>query len=75
MSLISIVSTLIVIGVMVGLVNVCIPMNRKTKTSLNVVMAVGIVIWLLFALGLLRHTSQYPQVISFHGHQSESQRI
>jgi len=55
MSLISLAVTLIVIGVLLWLVNTYIPMDGKIKQILNVVVVVSVVIWLLFAFGILNH--------------------
>jgi hypothetical protein len=53
MSLIFIVSTLMVTGVTVCLVNACLPINRKTKIGLNAAVAICVVIWLWFALRVI----------------------
>jgi hypothetical protein len=47
MSLISLVVTLIVIGVLLWLANSYIPMDPKIKNILNVVIVVAVVLWLL----------------------------
>lgn len=53
MSLLSLVVTLIVVGVLLALVNAYIPMDGKIKQILNIVVVVGVVIWLLSAFGIL----------------------
>jgi uncharacterized membrane protein YwaF len=53
MSLISIVVTLIVVGVLLWLVNTYIPMDGKIKKILNIVVVVVVVIWLLNVFGVL----------------------
>lgn len=53
MSLISIVLTLIVVGVLLWLVNSYIPMDSKIKTILNGIVVVAVVLWLLQAFGIL----------------------
>lgn len=53
MSLISLVLTLIVVGVLLWLVNTYIPMDSKIKRILNVVVVICVVIWLLYAFGIL----------------------
>lgn len=58
MSLISLVITLIVIGVLLWLVNAYIPMDGKIKKILNVVVVICVVVWLLFAFGILDHASE-----------------
>jgi hypothetical protein len=47
MSLISIVITLIVVGVLLWLVNTYIPMDIKIKNILNIVVIIVVVLWLL----------------------------
>ena len=53
MSLITLVVTLIVVGVLLWLVNTYIPMDGKIKKILNVVVVICVVIWLLYAFGIL----------------------
>jgi hypothetical protein len=57
MSLITLAVTLIVIGVLLWLVNAYIPMDGKIKKILNVVVVVCVVVWLLFAFGILDHST------------------
>ena len=57
MSLISLAVTLVVIGVLLWLVNTDIPMDGKIKKILNVVVVVCVVVWLLFAFGILDHSA------------------
>jgi hypothetical protein len=49
----SLIVTLVVIGVLLWLVNNYIPMDRKIKRILNVVVVICTVIWLLGAFGIL----------------------
>lgn len=53
MPLINLVITLIVVGVLLWLVNTYIPMDRKIKSILNVVIVIAVVLWLLSAFGVL----------------------
>jgi len=53
MSLIALVLTLIVVGVLLWAVNTYIPMDEKIKKILNVVVLIVVVLWLLYAFGLL----------------------
>jgi UDP-N-acetylmuramyl pentapeptide phosphotransferase/UDP-N-acetylglucosamine-1-phosphate transferase len=53
MPLISLVITLIVVGVLLWLVNNYIPMDSKIKNILNIVVVVAVVVWLLNLLGLM----------------------
>lgn len=55
MSLLSLVLTLIVVGVLLWLVNAYIPMDQKIKTILNVVVVIAVVLWVLNAFGLFSH--------------------
>jgi len=53
MSLVSIILTLIVVGILLWLVNSYIPMDGKIKNILNVVVVIAVVLWLLQAFGVL----------------------
>ena len=53
MSLISIILTLIVVGILLWLVNSYIPMDGKIKNILNAVVVIAVVLWLLQAFGVL----------------------
>ena len=55
MSLISIIVTLIVAGVLLWLVNTFIPMAGSIKKILNAVVVICVVVWLLFAFGIINH--------------------
>jgi len=52
MSLITIVITLIVVGILLWLVNTYIPMDGKIKKVLNIVVMVVVVLWLLNVFGV-----------------------
>jgi hypothetical protein len=53
MDLISLIITLIIVGVLLWLVNNYIPMDSKIKRILNIVVVVAVVVWLLNLLGLM----------------------
>ena len=53
MSLITLVITLIVVGVLLWVVNRYIPMDRKIKNILNIVVVIVVVIWLLQVFGVV----------------------
>ncbi len=53
MSLLSLIVTLIVVGVLLWLVNNYVPMDGKIKSILNIVVVILVVVWLLQAFGLL----------------------
>ena len=52
MTLLSLVVTLIVVGVLLWLVNAYIPMAANIKSILNVVVVIAVVLWLLSVFGL-----------------------
>jgi Fe2+ transport system protein B len=62
--MISLVVTLIVVGVLLWLVNTYIPMDGKIKKILNIVVVVCVVIWLLYAFGVMGRTGdiRVPQL-------------
>ncbi len=62
--MISVIITLIVVGVLLSLVNSYIPMDGKIKQILNVVVVICVVVWLLSVFGVLGHANdiQVPQV-------------
>jgi hypothetical protein len=64
MSLISVIVTLVVLGVLLWLVNTYIPMDGKIKKILNIVVVICVVVWLLFAFGVLDRSGdiRVPQV-------------
>jgi hypothetical protein len=64
MSLISLILTLVIVGVLLWLVNTYIPMDGKIKQILNVVVVICVVIWLLYAFGILSGAGdiKVPQV-------------
>ena len=58
MSLISLVVTLVVVGVLLWVVNTYIPMDGKIKQILNVVVVICVVVWLLYAFGILNKAGE-----------------
>jgi 1-acyl-sn-glycerol-3-phosphate acyltransferase len=64
MPLINLIITLIVVGVLLWLVNTYIPMDGKIKKILNIVVVICVVVWLLYAFGVLNHSGdiRVPQV-------------
>jgi hypothetical protein len=64
MSLISLIVTLIVVGVLLWLINSYIPMDGKIKNIINVVVVICVVVWLLSAFGVLGSAGgiRVPQV-------------
>ena len=53
MPVINLLVTLVVVGVLLWLVNNYLPMDRKIKGILNVVVVVLVVLWILRGTGLL----------------------
>ena len=60
MSLLTLVVSLIVVGVLLWLVNTYIPMDGKIKRILNVVVVFAVVLWLLSVFGVLGHARDLP---------------
>ena len=58
MSLITVVLTLIVIGVLLWLINTFIPMAGSIKSILNVVIVIAVILWLLYGFGVLGHSGE-----------------
>ena len=52
MSLVTLIITLIVVGVLLWLVNTYIPMDAKIKKIINVVVVIVVIIWLLRVFGV-----------------------
>ncbi len=53
MPLVTVVITLIVVGVVLWLINTYVPMDSKIKTILNVVVVIVVILWLLQGFGVL----------------------
>jgi hypothetical protein len=53
MSLIALVMTLVVVGILLWLLNNYVPMDGKIKQIINVVVVIVVVIWVLQAFGVL----------------------
>lgn len=53
MSLITLIITLMVVGVLLWVINTYIPMDRKIKNILNVVVVIVVILWLLQVFGVL----------------------
>ena len=53
MSLVTVVLTLIVVGVLLWLINTYIPMAASIKSILNFVVVVAVVLWLLYGFGVI----------------------
>jgi uncharacterized membrane protein YdbT with pleckstrin-like domain len=55
MPLVTLVITLIVVGVLLWLINTYIPMDGKIKRILNVVVVIVVILWLLNVFGVWGH--------------------
>ena len=53
MSLISLIVTLVIVGLALWIINTYIPMDAKVKSILNIAVVIFLVLWLLQAFGLL----------------------
>ena len=53
MSLIGLIITLVVVGVLLWLLNNYVPMDGKIKRIINVVVVIVVVIWVLQAFGVV----------------------
>ncbi|GGH43439.1 hypothetical protein GVY41_01485 [Frigidibacter albus] len=53
MPLLDLIITLVVVGVLLWLVNTYIPMDRKIKSILNIVVVIAVILWILRGTGLL----------------------
>ena len=53
MSLIGLVLTLVIVGVLLWLLNNYVPMDSQIKTIINVVVVILVVVWLLQTFGVL----------------------
>lgn len=53
MSLLTVVLTLIVVGVLLWLINSFIPMQGTIKTILNLVVVIAVILWLLHGFGII----------------------
>ncbi len=58
MPLLTVFIVLIVVGVLLWLINTYIPMDRKIKTLLNIVVVIVVIIWLVKIFGLLAPLSK-----------------
>ena len=51
--LISLIITLVVVGVIIYLINNYLPMDGRIKSILNVVVVIAVILWLVRTFGLL----------------------
>jgi predicted membrane protein len=58
MSLLGVVLTLIVVGVVLWLINSFIPMQGTIKTILNLVVVIAVILWLLHGFGVINNSGE-----------------
>lgn len=56
MPLLNVVVTLIVVGLVLWLINTFIPMQGTIKKILNVVVIIVVILWLLYAFGIISNS-------------------
>jgi hypothetical protein len=59
MPLVTVVLTLLVVGVLLWLINRFIPMQSQIKGILNAVVVIAVVLWLLRVFGLFSYVTQF----------------
>ena len=60
MSLLSLVITLVVIGLILWAINVYLPIDAKIKKVINIVVVICVAIWLLNTFGVWGHAKEVP---------------
>jgi hypothetical protein len=55
MPILTIVLTIVIVGVLMWLINTFIPMPRAIKTLLNIIVLVILILWVLQSMGILTH--------------------
>lgn len=68
MSLIGVILTLVIVGIILWLVNTYIPMDATIKKILNIVVVVIVILWLLNGFGVFSYISSNTGGNVFHGH-------
>lgn len=53
MSLVSLIVTLVIVGVIMWAINAYIPMEARIKNILNIVVVIVVVLWLLSVFGVI----------------------
>jgi predicted membrane protein len=55
MPVLTVVVTLVVIGLVLWLINTYIPMQSTIKSILNIFVVIAVVVWLLYGFGIISH--------------------
>jgi hypothetical protein len=58
MPIVTVVLTLIVVGVILWLINTYIPMQSAIKTIINIIVVVAVVLWVLNGFGIINHSGE-----------------
>ena len=58
MPLVTVVLTLIVVGVLLWLINTYIPMQAAIKSIINIIVVVAVVLWVLYGFGIITHSGE-----------------
>ncbi len=53
MSLLTVIVVLVIIGVLLYLLNNYIPMDKKIRSIINIIIVIAVVIWLLQTFGII----------------------
>jgi predicted membrane protein len=56
MPLVTVVLTLIVVGVLLWLINTYIPMQSAIKSIINIIVVIAVVLWVLYGFGIITHS-------------------
>jgi hypothetical protein len=56
MPLVTVVLTLIIVGVVLWLINTYIPMQAAIKSIINIIVVVAVVLWVLYGFGIITHS-------------------
>jgi len=59
MSLLNLLLVLIIVGVILYLINNYIPMDRKIKSIMNIVVVIALIVWLLKVFGLFSYLGNF----------------
>lgn len=62
MTLIGLVLTLAVVGILLWALNTYVPMDAKIKQIINIVVVIVVIFWLLGIFGLLNYDMPVPRV-------------
>jgi len=58
MPLVTVILTLIVVGVLLWLINTYIPMQAAIKSIINIIVVVAVVLWVLYGFGIITNSGE-----------------